>query len=549
MIAAASFSNFIRSGGNSSFILTRNVRPLFVETKQVPLEAEEQLVGFLVDLNQLADENHAMLQSVLRGSPSAGDRHHNIPDVRGQINHALQTFRSAVVAAHHYYRSAIGDPSKRADAIESDIHKTRVWLLREFRETINQFRQIAVSVTHYIWRSSDDAKVRTSHAQRDDRIFSWSHQHSDGNPSIGFGCRCHAEPAIVDNQIFLAHVDISADFDVQVNQAIVRGGSAAAVDIVEATGSTFRSVTRFIALGLGEIDGSNSPEDQDEFENTLLELLKGVVALKDFDLEAQKALIREFGAHLDERETAHRLLDREFRLGLVSERVYLQDVEDISYLRTNLAAGVISLSAGLAKLGISLTKRSAGTVVARMRTRRIGLEKDNRTRQAELNRIINARYAELERQGHGPQRHDGDVTRQMLEDRVLLGIDPMTGTTTDALNGKRHRKIRFATRIISKDDFVSAESAIRKSPEYRAARETALHGLGPKKTSFTVIVMIEDALGSLYASKVEDVRRLGSVKNSTGIENIDFDRGLVKAVFDLSVNGEPRLVTLFPIGG
>lgn len=45
---------------------------------------------------------------------------------------------------------------------------------------------------------------------------------------------------------------------------------------------------------------------------------------------------------------------------------------------------------------------------------------------------IRTRITELSRQGHSPQRHGTQVTDRQLTDRALWGIDPMTGTTTDA---------------------------------------------------------------------------------------------------------------------
>ncbi|MBL4767173.1 MAG: hypothetical protein JKY94_05580 [Rhodobacteraceae bacterium] len=90
---------------------------------------------------------------------------------------------------------------------------------------------------------------------------------------------------------------------------------------------------------------------------------------------------------------------------------------------------------------------------------------------------------------------------------------------------------------------------MRRSPEYQAAREAALHDLDFNDVKIEVILPIEDVLGRNYATKVEGVRRLGSVKNPTGTEVVDFDGGSVVAVFKLSLSGEPQLLTMYPIGG
>lgn len=171
------------------------------------------------------------------------------------------------------------------------------------------------------------------------------------------------------------------------------------------------------------------------------------------------------------------------------------------------------------------------------------------TRRREVDALVASRFAALEAQGHGPQRHEGAVTRQMLEDRVLRGIDPITGTTTDGVTGGTHNTVRSATRITNEADFVAAEALIRRSPDYRAARDEAMSRMGQlPKTTFEVSVPIEDVLGTDFQNAVEGVRRLGSVKNPTGIQTVDFDGGTVAAIFELLPSGEPILVTMFPTG-
>ena len=59
---------------------------------------------------------------------------------------------------------------------------------------------------------------------------------------------------------------------------------------------------------------------------------------------------------------------------------------------------------------------------------------------------------------------------------------------------------------------------------------------------------IEDVLGPDFQNAVEGVRRLGNIKNPTGIQAVDFGGGTVGAVYELLPTGEPSLVTLFPTG-
>lgn len=51
--------------------------------------------------------------------------------------------------------------------------------------------------THYIWRTRGDNKVRASHAANNGRIFSWDSPPPTGHPGEDYGCRCWAQPILV----------------------------------------------------------------------------------------------------------------------------------------------------------------------------------------------------------------------------------------------------------------------------------------------------------------------------------------------------------------
>ncbi len=48
--------------------------------------------------------------------------------------------------------------------------------------------------THYIWRTRNDGKVRSSHAGREGQVFSWDDPPVGGHPGEDYNCRCTAEP-------------------------------------------------------------------------------------------------------------------------------------------------------------------------------------------------------------------------------------------------------------------------------------------------------------------------------------------------------------------
>lgn len=47
--------------------------------------------------------------------------------------------------------------------------------------------------THYIWRTSDDDKVRPSHAANEGKLFPWKNPPATGHPGEHYSCRCRAE--------------------------------------------------------------------------------------------------------------------------------------------------------------------------------------------------------------------------------------------------------------------------------------------------------------------------------------------------------------------
>ena len=48
--------------------------------------------------------------------------------------------------------------------------------------------------TDYVWRTREDDKVRSSHAENNGRVFAWDDPPSTGHPGTDHGCRCAAEP-------------------------------------------------------------------------------------------------------------------------------------------------------------------------------------------------------------------------------------------------------------------------------------------------------------------------------------------------------------------
>lgn len=535
------FARFIRSGGKSEFTVNLHRLNRAPERKNASFDLSAYLQRFLEFLEDADAENRAFLSSRLGDAIG-----YNSGPLKQRAYGEFEARLLALVAYH------VGEGRSRSEIsslIDADIRATEAWLLRRFQNDLNEARQRAVGVTHYIWRSADDSKVRSSHAERDDRVFHWDYRFPDGLPGEAHNCRCYAEPAIVNGQIILTGRPVSSDLADRISEAqgagLARAGEDALVGAVTAT----YDLLRFSYLGYRRFFGVITEEEEAERLAARQNILDALERLTELDRETAERIAEEAVAYFEAQHAELRLLDLEYRLGLTSEEALLRAYEDVAYLDASVLLGGTAFTAGAAKLGINLSRLRPAAALNALRVGRTRLDNMINTRRREVERLVANRFAELETQGHGPQRHEGAVTRQMLEDRVLRGIDPMTGTRTDGVSGGTHNFVRTATRITNEADYVAAEAFIRRSTDYRVARDEALSRIGQRtRTTFEVSLPIDDVLGPDFPNSVEGVRRLGSVNNPTGIQVVDFEGGMVTAVFELSSTGEPTLVTLFPSG-
>ena len=161
------------------------------------------------------------------------------------------------------------------------------------------------------------------------------------------------------------------------------------------------------------------------------------------------------------------------------------------------------------------------------------------------------RIADIERQqGHALVRHGGRVTYQQLEDRAMRGIDPASGTTSDAFardlsgNPKRHSVGRHATAFTSDEAIVKADSYFRALPEFEEKVNKA-KSTGEKLMDY-IYRQLEDIYGSSYQDEVRGVTRLGSQKHPTGHQPTDFTDGRVTARYRIADNGDVDLFSMYP---
>jgi SPP1 gp7 family putative phage head morphogenesis protein len=87
------------------------------------------------------------------------------------------------------------------------VTKSRAYLIardqvNKLNGELNQLRQESVGIEEYIWRTSQDDRVRQRHTELDGRTFRWDDpppsgtNGEPGNPGEPINCRCYGEPKL-----------------------------------------------------------------------------------------------------------------------------------------------------------------------------------------------------------------------------------------------------------------------------------------------------------------------------------------------------------------
>lgn len=116
-----------------------------------------------------------------------------LQDVEGLVQRGLKSGRSVRDIQKELtarYKGALRNkPRNRAELIARDQ-------TMKLNGDLNHLRQTNLGIEKYTWRTSQDERVRPSHAVLDGRVFKWSDPPDVGHPGEDFQCRCTAEPVI-----------------------------------------------------------------------------------------------------------------------------------------------------------------------------------------------------------------------------------------------------------------------------------------------------------------------------------------------------------------
>jgi hypothetical protein len=177
--------------------------------------------------------------------------------------------------------------------------------------------------------------------------------------------------------------------------------------------------------------------------------------------------------------------------------------------------------------------------------RRLGMPAVDRAESADAGRVAR-RLRELEAEGHGPKRHEGQVTDQQLRDRVLLGHDPAqqgSDKTVDAVTGRPHEPPRFASRFDTPEAMVAADDALRASDAFAWTAELAR---ARGRESMWIRLPLADALQPELRAQVTGVERFGTGEHPA-VRPVDFSDGWVQAGFHWDDRTETwKTYTIYP---
>lgn len=193
----------------------------------------------------------------------------------------------------------------------------------------------------------------------------------------------------------------------------------------------------------------------------------------------------------------------------------------------------------------SVGENASGGVDLRLADRDIVSELENSMSRgghaATAESKITARIAQLEREGHGIQRHGPLVTQQQLIERVVEGKDPMTGSAIDGVHGGTHQYARHATKVNTEAAYVYAEERIRNSQDFFA--ETGASTTGAAQ----VQILLRDVFGDEFRDYVSGVTRYGQKNAPSGYGNTIFsDQANIVGRYRKNSAGEWKFVTMFP---
>lgn len=222
----------------------------------------------------------------------------------------------------------------------------------------------------------------------------------------------------------------------------------------------------------------------------------------------------------------------------------IQSIKEIAEVADkNIDTAVKELQQGLNKAlesGVSFERKG------KTKTKNTRVQKETEPPEFYSPAIVREKIEALAKQGHGPQRHEGQLTERQLDERARLKHDPETGSRQDmyAKNSDKtpmnHKCKDHATKVNSEESYVRAEEHLRNSKEFR-------NKVAEGKPDIKIETSLEEIYGVDYKSHVSGRSRTAPWPDITSpTVPTDFSNGKMKAIYIRDVNGDYKLTTMYP---
>ncbi|EPX79304.1 hypothetical protein [Litoreibacter arenae] len=157
-------------------------------------------------------------------------------------------------------------------------------------------------------------------------------------------------------------------------------------------------------------------------------------------------------------------------------------------------------------------------------------------------RYYRGKLDDLARQGHGPQRHEGDVTDKALFDRVYRGKDPATGRMHPRDRRGRIRGVgKHSTKFHTPADYVRAYEKALKHPDFKSFKGNS--ALDRQQ----VEIPMSDIFGPNFQARVRGFTRAsGRTGRQPTVVRTVFSANAKVVVRFKRENGIIKLITMYP---
>jgi SPP1 gp7 family putative phage head morphogenesis protein len=177
--------------------------PLEQLLPEIAFPLEEMARNIANDIQRINADMH----TALLGQKSDIFQSHTIPEATEAFSsvyaHTIEGGAAAMLEAE---LAKLGTQGKNATQIMEHMELARAFyqdttipykidmLATHFNGKLSEIRQADSDISHYVWTTADDEKVRSAHAENDGKIFAWNVPPETGHPGEDYNCRCIAVP-------------------------------------------------------------------------------------------------------------------------------------------------------------------------------------------------------------------------------------------------------------------------------------------------------------------------------------------------------------------